>query len=72
MKLARLTCPSCRLPYESPVDRNAFVVPCPFCGQNNNIPPNSAPITGMCTTCGTPIDDHQFVGALEYACTGKV
>jgi hypothetical protein len=68
MKLARLTCPGCRSPYESPVAREAYYVQCPNCGQNNNVPTSAPPITGLCLNCEKPLDDHLWQADLVIHC----
>lgn len=71
MKLATLTCPACHTYYESSVVGNDFVVRCPNCGQNNNVPLQAQYITGVCPDCGRPLDDHEFRGSWVKPCKGS-
>ena len=68
MKLARLTCPGCRNPYEASVERDVHFVACPVCGQNNSVPGSALAITGCCSKCGRPLDDHSWLDDAVDAC----
>ena len=68
MKLARLTCPGCRNPYETAISREAYYAQCPNCGQNNNVPLESPLITGLCLACEKPLDDHKWYGDMVSSC----
>ncbi len=68
MRLAQLVCPGCRTSYEMAIEGEAFVAACPSCGQNNRVPGSARPITGRCTKCSRPVDDHGFQGDLMKAC----
>lgn len=62
MRLASSKCPACRLPYDAITVDDAFTAPCPQCGQNNRlIAGSSKPITGRCSACNKPVDDHEHV-----------
>lgn len=67
MKLARLTCPGCRNPYETAVLSAAHFAQCPNCGQHNNVPPLPV-ITGTCLNCGKALDDHIWQGDIAVHC----
>ncbi len=68
MKLARLTCPGCRNPYELPIDREDFVAECPTCGQRNTVSSSAELITGLCRRCSRPLDDHIWQGDIAEQC----
>jgi hypothetical protein len=68
MKLARLTCPGCKSPYETAISREAYFAQCPSCGQNNNVPLESPIITGLCLNCSRALDDHHWRGEYVVHC----
>lgn len=68
MKLARLTCPSCRSAYELPVNSEDFVAECPNCGLHNNVPPSAEQITGLCLLCSRALDDHIWQSDIALRC----
>jgi hypothetical protein len=69
MKLVNLICPGCRHPYETTVGRDEHVVPCPECGQKNNVPSDAKRITGICPApCGKALDDHIWRGSTVVHC----
>jgi hypothetical protein len=72
MKLAFLTCGKCRKDYEGVVHNpNQYYAPCPDCGQFNILDVhthNWADITGICTNCNVPLDDHIWQGTVPAHC----
>jgi hypothetical protein len=50
------------------VEARARTARCPFCGQSNVVPESATPITGRCSRCQRPLDDHGFVDGQLAAC----
>ena len=61
MKLVTAQCfsPTCKATvYEVPAEEGETHVKCPNCGQANMIQAPYRTLTGRCSHCGKPIDDH--------------
>ena len=73
MKLAVVQCPnpSCGgVVYEAVVENDGFLAECPKCGQFNRVAGNAIgkEITGLCDSCGYPLDDMHIFGRETFVC----
>jgi hypothetical protein len=67
-----LPSPNCRAIYDAVFFDGEFMATCPNCSQVNRVAgvAMSKELTGLCTNCGQPLDDHLY-GRLSFACPPK-
>ena len=68
MKLVTAKCSGCQTSYQTAVEGEALAVACPTCGQNNTLGLVTESITGLCSLCGGPLDDHGFESDTAILC----
>jgi hypothetical protein len=68
MKIGNAYCSYCGAGWVALFPEDMQVLPCPFCTGVSEPPTNVRPLTGRCTNCGHPYDDHTWAGDVAEAC----
>ena len=71
MKIGTLHCPYCSSTWVAMFPADLDVFPCPFCSGLSEPPVDVQSITGKCTECGMPLDDHSWMGERASGCPPK-